>query len=221
MPTSQRHSCLWLWSFGSRSASLLPSPPQPILSWGSSCPCFSSWRTETGNTMKNQSFWLPVAGGAQASCCPQGQAGVSAPWLQPHGPRPPAPACPWPPGRTLRPPATGTTLQAVLPLNKRGRGPCAVLLGATGTAGSASFLFSGLSSDRSPMHPPVHPSVCPSVQAFTCQPTPRPSAWSSIRSSTHLPFIHPSTYPSIIQLSIHLPMHPSTHICPSIYPCAY
>lgn len=68
--------------------------PLPICSWGSSCPCFSSWRTETGNAMKNQSFWLPVAGGAQESCSPQGQAGVSAPWLQPRGPRPPSSSLP-------------------------------------------------------------------------------------------------------------------------------
>ena len=54
-------------------------------------------------------------------------------------PLPPSAGLPWPPGRARRPPATETALQAVPPLNKRGRGPCAVLLGAAGTAGRRPF----------------------------------------------------------------------------------
>lgn len=158
VPTSQHCSCPWLWSFGSRSASLLPSPPQPVRSLGKEKPCFSSWRTETGNPTKNQSFWLPVAGGAQASCSPQGQAGVSAPWLQARGPAPQH----WP---AL---ASGQGPQAPCYRNRtagcatikpeRPRPLCCASWGG-GDSGAVSFLFSGLSSDRSPVHPPVHPSV--------------------------------------------------------------
>ena len=68
----------------------------------------------------------------------------------------------------------------------------------------SSFLFSGLSSDHSPMYPPVHPSVYLSVQTLTCQPT-HPS---SVHTVIH-PFVRPaSTYPSI-----HIPIcHPATRL---------
>ena len=78
--------------------------------------------------------------------------------------------------------------------------------------GAASFLFSGLSSDGSPVHPPVHPSVCLYRQSPANPPTPRPSAWSSVHSSVSPSSIYPSIHISIY----HPAITPSTHV--SIHP---
>ena len=196
MPTSQRHSCLWLWSFGSRSASLLPSPPlaHPLL--GKQLPLFLL--LEDGNWKRYEKpKFLATCGwrGPNILLCPGPSRSVS-PLAPALWPPPPSSGLPLASGQDPQAPCYRNTLQAVLPLNKRGRGPCAVLLGAVGTAGSVSFLLSGLGSDRSPC---TLLSILLSVHLYGHSPA-------------NPPLVHPHCHPSVHPPIFHLSIHPHIHL---------
>lgn len=126
-------------------------------------------------------------------------------------PPPPNAGLPWPPGRAHRPPATGTAPQAVLPLNERGRGPCAVLLGAAGTAGRHRVL----SLLRFEFRPFTRVPSCSSFCVSICTDTHLP---------THSPLVRPHGHPSVRPSSFHVSIHPHTHLSfsyPSVYPCIH
>lgn len=198
--------CPWLWSFGSRSVSSSHPHPSP------SAPGFLLLEDRNWKPYKKPKF-LATCGQERPEhpALLRAKQELSVPWLQPRGPA--DAAC-----LGLRAGPTGPLLPnrtagcAAIKRERPGALCCASWAARTDEVSIASFLFSGLSSDHSPVYPPVHPSVYLSVQTLTCQPT-HPS---SVRTVIH-PFVRPaSTYPSIhipichsaTRLSTHASIHP-------------
>ena len=151
-------------------------------------------------------MWLegpecPSLSGGRQECQPPAPASARAP---------PNPGLPLASGQCPQVPCCRNQIAGCAAIKKRGHGPCAVLLGAVGKAGSAPSLFSGLGSDHSPMHLlSILLSVHLYIHSPANPPTPCPSAQSSIHPSIHF---QSSIHPSVIQILTHLPIHPSIHI---------
>lgn len=174
-------TCCW-------SRSSQTPAPAPLLPW-EAAPRFPFWaassRTETQTKTKvSDDLWL------EGPACPPSrgtQEGVAAHMLQPrshHGTWP----RPGPRGSAHSFPATGARLQAVSPLNERGCGPCAVLSGAVGEAGTTPFLLSSFRPAPA-SHASSCPSFCLSIHLFANLPTHHPSVHASIHLilPIHLP----------------------------------
>lgn len=204
VPPSQCHS--WsLWGFSPRSLGAAsgwcwpcssqpsaPLPPQEAAPLFLLLAGFFEHRNLKTKTKVSGHLWLkgpkcPLSRGRQ-ECQPPCSSLM---------PLPPTRACLWPQGSASRSPAVRTKSQAVLPLNKRGHGPCAVLHGSVGNAGLASFLFSDVSSAPCIFLSTFYLSIYTLIHLPTHLP-PCPSAPSSIHPSIQPFSNHPSIQPSSI-----------------------
>lgn len=200
LPTSQRHSCPWLWSlwgFSPRDLGvtcgwrlqlallLLAASPSLSAPLGSS-PIFPSGQLPQGQTRENKQKpkFLGSCGWRGLSVLPAGT-GRS---VRSHAPAscPPSWACPWPRGSAHSSPAAGTKSQAVSPLNEEAVAP---VLCSLGQWGGWVHALPRLKFGICTILPCIFLSILLSVHRSICQPS-HPSIHPSISHPSIYPFIH-------------------------------